>query len=120
MPGSVLGAGTRMVKGTDQVPALPKLRVPWVEEDKQDRCSECYERTKQGEGTNAECGESSQYKALWPEHAYRCLRNTGWLLQRGQGGEVRKIMHVHRTRQGDRLLLQVQWEDRGFEHGDSV
>ena len=59
-------------------------------------------------------------KALWPEHAYRCLRNTGWLLQREQGGEVRKIMHVHRTRQGDRLLLQVQREDRGFEHGDSV
>lgn len=62
MPGSVLGAGTRMVKGTDQVPTLPKLRVPWVEEDKQDRCSECYERTKQGEGTNAECGENSQCK----------------------------------------------------------
>ena len=91
MPGSVLGAGTRMVKGTDQVPALPKLRVPWVEEDKQDRCSECYERTKQGEGTNAECGESSQYKALWPEHAYRCLRNTGWLLQRGSSGNTRRF-----------------------------
>ena len=59
-------------------------------------------------------------KALWPEHADGCLRSTGWLLQREQGGEVRKIMHVHRTCQGDRLLLQAQWEDRGFEHGDSV
>ena len=49
-------------------------------------------------------------KALWPEHAHRCL-STGRLLQREQGGEVRRVMQTHRTCRGEQLLLQVQWED---------